>query len=278
MRRLLLLSIVLLLGLAGLHAQQVDTVTIHSQMGRDIKNVVILPQSYTEGDTRYPVVYLLHGYGDNYACWITIKPELPQIASQYDLIIVCPDGKKSWYWDSPLQKEMKFETYISDELIHYIDSHYRTVADRRARAITGLSMGGHGAMWNAIRHRDVFGAAGSTSGGVDIRPFPNNWDIKLQLGEQATHPENWESHTVINLIPSLNDGDLALIIDCGLDDFFLDVNRNFHQSLIDHHIKHDYIERPGAHNRFYWENSIDYQLLFFHKFFSQPPTKEKAAR
>ena len=278
MKRLLLLPVLLLLGLVGLYARQIDTITIHSQMGHDIKNIVILPQGYAESDTRYPVVYLLHGHGDNYTCWINIKPELPQIASQYGFIVVCPDGKRSWYWDSPLHKDMQFETYISDELVHYIDSHYRTVADRRARAIAGLSMGGHGAMWNAIRHRDVFGAAGSTSGGVDIRPFPNNWNMKEQLGEQAAHPENWESHTVINLVPSLNDGDLALIIDCGLDDFFLEVNRNFHQSLIDHHIKHDYIERPGAHNRFYWNNSIDYQLLFFHKFFTQPAAKEEATR
>lgn len=278
MKRLLLLPVLLLLGLVGLYAQQIDTITIHSQMGHDIKNIVILPQGYAEGDTRYPVVYLLHGHGDNHTCWINIKPELPQIASQYGFIVVCPDGKRSWYWDSPLHKDMQFETYISDELVHYIDSHYRTVADRRARAIAGLSMGGHGAMWNAIRHRDVFGAAGSTSGGVDIRPFPNNWNMKEQLGEQAAHPENWESHTVINLVPSLNDGDLALIIDCGLDDFFLEVNRNFHQSLIAHHIKHDYIERPGAHNRFYWNNSIDYQLLFFHKFFNQPAAKEETTR
>ena len=68
---------------------------------------------------------------------------------------------------------MQFEDYISDEVIRYVDSHFRTIPDRKARAISGLSMGGHGAMWNAIRHRDVFGAVGSTSGGLDIRPFPN---------------------------------------------------------------------------------------------------------
>ena len=186
MKRLLLLPFLLLLGLVGLYAQQIDTITIHSQMGHDIKNIVILPQGYAEGDTRYPVVYLLHGHGDNHTCWINIKPELPQIASQYGFIVVCPDGKRSWYWDSPLHKDMQFETYISDELVHYIDSHYRTVADRRARAIAGLSMGGHGAMWNAIRHRDVFGAAGSTSGGGGLRPLPHHRDMKEPVS--STHP------------------------------------------------------------------------------------------
>ncbi|WP_298662989.1 alpha/beta hydrolase family protein [Barnesiella sp. An22] len=276
MKRLLLLPITLLLCIVSLCAQQVDTVTIHSKMGHDLKNVVILPKSYAEGNTRYPVVYLLHGCGGNYASWITIKPELPQLASQYNLIIVCPDGLiNSWYWNSPLNKDMQFEDYISDEVIRYTDSHYRTIADRSARAISGLSMGGHGAMWNAIRHRDVFGAVGSTSGGLDIRPFPTNWKMQNQLGEFASNKKRWDEHTVINLIPSLKDGDLAIIIDCGVDDFFLEVNRRAHQSLLDHNIKHDYIERPGAHNNAYWNNSIDYQLLFFHKFFAQPKEPKK---
>lgn len=276
MKRLLLLPITLLLCIVSLCAQQVDTVTIHSKMGHDLKNVVILPKSYAEGNTRYPVVYLLHGCGGNYASWITIKPELPQLASQYNLIIVCPDGLiNSWYWNSPLNKDMQFEDYISDEVIRYTDSHYRTIADRSARAISGLSMGGHGAMWNAIRHRNVFGAAGSISGGLDIRPFPTNWKMQNQLGEFAANKKRWDEHTVINLIPSLKDGDLAIIIDCGVDDFFLEVNRRAHQSLLDHNIKHDYIERPGAHNNAYWNNSIDYQLLFFHKFFAQPKEPKK---
>lgn len=276
MKRLLLLPITLLLCIVSLCAQQVDTVTIHSKMGHDLKNVVILPKSYAEGNTRYPVVYLLHGCGGNYASWITIKPELPQLASQYNLIIVCPDGLiNSWYWNSPLNKDMQFEDYISDEVIRYTDSHYRTIADRSARAISGLSMGGHGAMWNAIRHRNVFGAAGSISGGLDIRPFPTNWKMQNQLGEFAANKKRWDEHTVINLIPSLKDGDLAIIIDCGVDDFFLEVNRRTHQSLLDHNIKHDYIERPGAHNNAYWNNSIDYQLLFFHKFFAQPKEPKK---
>ena len=279
MKKIFLLPAILFACIFSLCAQHVDTITIHSQMGRDLKNVVILPESYTDGADRYPVVYLLHGYGGNYAIWLKIKPELPQLASQYNFIIVCPDGlRDSWYWNSPLNKDMQFEDYISDEVIRYIDSHYRTIADRSARAISGLSMGGHGAMWNAIRHRDVFGAAGSSSGGLDIRPFPTNWNMKNQLGEYASNKKRWDEHTVINLIPSLKDGDLAIIIDCGIDDFFLEVNRRIHQALIACNIKHDYIERPGAHNRDYWNNAIEYQLLFFHKFFSQSQQKGNSVK
>ena len=112
MKKDISLLLTLFLCVATLSAQQVDTITIHSKMGHDLKNVIILPESYTHSDTRYPVVYLLHGCGDNYSAWLKIKPELPQIASLYNFIIVCPDGKiNSWYWNSPRNKDMQFEDY-----------------------------------------------------------------------------------------------------------------------------------------------------------------------
>lgn len=178
-------------------------------------------------------------------------------------------GKNSWYWDSPLNPSYRYETFISSELVKYIDEHYKTIADRKGRAITGLSMGGHGAMWNAIRHKDIFGGAGTTSGGMDIRPFPKNWEMSKQLGDYDSNKEVWDNHTVINLIDGLENGDLAIIIDCGESDFFLKVNQNLHHRLLEKKIDHDFITRPGAHNGQYWNNSIDYQILFFDKFFKK---------
>ena len=151
----------------------------------------------------------------------------------------------------------------------YIDRNYKTIADRKGRAIAGLSMGGHGAMWLGIRHKDVFGAAGSTSGGVDIRPFPQNWSMNKQLGEMASNKKVWDEHTVVNQLDKIQNGDLALIIDCGEDDFFLNVNKDFHNRLLGRKINHDFITRPGEHNGKYWNNSIDYQILFFSKFFAK---------
>ena len=161
--------------------------------------------------------------------WVGIKPDLSKIADEKGIFFVCPDGKNTWYWDSPLNADVRYETFISDELVKYVDSHYKTVADRKGRAITGLSMGGHGAMWNGLRHSDVFSAAGSTSGGVDIRPFPKNWEMSVQIGEKAKYPENWEKYTVINLVPTLRKDQIALIFDCGDSDFFLEVNKNYHE-------------------------------------------------
>ncbi len=252
----------------GLMAARVDTLQVMSPaMKKNVEVVVISPdKSHSQA---CPVIYLLHGHGGNARTWMNIKPELPQIADEKGIIIVCPDGKNSWYWDSPLNKDMRYETFISKELISYIDQHYNTVPTREGRAITGLSMGGHGAMWNAIRHSDVFSAVGSTSGGVDIRPFPKNWNMSAQLGDKEKHPENWESHTVINLVPTLKPEQLAMIIDCGVKDFFLGVNKAYHEALLKQGIEHDFILRPGAHNNPYWNNSIDYQILFFQKHFEK---------
>lgn len=269
MKRIGLFLVCLWMAIVPFYAARVDTLMVNSpSMNKEVQVVIVTPDvAMGENAVSCPVIYLLHGYGGHAKTWINIRPELPQIADEKGIIFVCPDGKNSWYWDSPLNKDMRYETFVSSELIDYIDSHYNTIDNCRFRAITGLSMGGHGALWNAIRHKDVFGAAGSTSGGVDIRPFPKNWQMAEQLGEQETNKEVWDAHTVVNQIDSLQNGDLALIIDCGESDFFLEVNKDLHNRLLERKIDHDFITRPGAHNGRYWNNSIDYQILFFSKFF-----------
>lgn len=245
----------------------VDTLAVYSDaMKKNVQVVVISPE---KGGTPKPVVYLLHGHGGNAKAWLSIKPELKEIADRDNLIFVCPDGKNSWYWDSPKDPSSRYETFVAGELIRYIDSRYPTVKDRAGRAITGLSMGGHGAMWLSFRHKDVFGAAGSTSGGVDIRPFPNNWGMNTLLGNESDNREVWDSHTAITQVDRLKNGDLALIIDCGYSDFFFEVNNDFHKALLKYKIDHDFLVRPGSHNSEYWKNSIDYQILFFKKFFDK---------
>ncbi len=272
MKRLFCFTILLLcLSALGLQAARLDTLNVYSpSMNKEVKVLYILPeQALMERTAVFPVVYLLHGYSGNALTWLHIKPELPDIADAKGIIFVCPDGKNSWYWDSPKNPDYKYETFVSNELVAYTDMHYPTVASKQGRAITGLSMGGHGALWNAIRHKEVFGAAGSTSGGVDIRPFPANWEMKKLLGEFASNKEVWNKHTVVNLLDRLSDGDLALIVDCGDEDFFLEVNRELHRRLLSRGIKHDFIIRPGRHDGAYWNNSIDYQILFFEKFFKR---------
>lgn len=219
--KLLVTSLLLLFSLANLFSQKVDTISVYSQkMGRSIKNVIITPAGYEKNTSaKYPVLYLLHGYSGDHKGWIQSKPNLPQIASDNNIIIVCPNGENGWYLDSPLKPKSQFETFVSKELVEYIDKNYKTRASKEGRAITGLSMGGHGSLYLAMNHSDVFGACGSMAGGVDIRPYPNNWEIKDLLGEYSKNQEIWNQHTVINQIHKFNPGSLKIIIDCGFDDF-----------------------------------------------------------
>ena len=262
--------------LFGLHAiaGNVDTIEIKSgYLKKATKFVVIQPTNQNQQNNtqaRYPVVYLLNGYGGDYGQWPITTPQLTKTADDLKIIFVCPDGGiGSWYFDSPIDSSIRYESYITKELVPYIDAHFSTKASSKSRAITGLSMGGHGALYLAIRHSDIFGAAGSTSGGVDFRAFPNRWDIKKALGEYESNKERWYEYTVMRQVELLKNNQLALIIDCGIDDFFMPVNRTLHEKLLQLKIDHDYIERPGEHNHIYWGSSIDYQILFFHHFFQK---------
>lgn len=267
MKKIILACLLALLLPALSRAARIDTIQVKSpSMNCFLDVIVIVPEGATE-DSKCPVLYLLHGYGGNCYSWLGINPKLPTFADRDGIIIVCPHGQNSWYWDSPQKENSKFETYISKELISYIDNNYPTKADRSARAVTGFSMGGHGGLWLGIRHKDVFGAAGSMSGGVDIRPFPNNWEMKDLLGPLAQNKTRWDAYTVINQLDKIKNGDLSLIIDCGTADFFLQVNNHLHTELLKRKIGHDYIIRPGAHTGEYWRNAVEYQWLFFKKFF-----------
>lgn len=263
------LSVLLFLPAGDLWAHRVDTVAIYSQaMKKEIKAVVIAPT--VPGDVKIPSVYLLHGYGSDFGTWLAVtKPSLSALADSLKVVFVCPDGEKAWYWDSPVNAGVRFETFVSKELPEYIDKHYNTISDRKGRAITGYSMGGHGALWVAFRHPEVFGACGSMSGGVDIRPFPDNWDMNKQLGEYAKYPKIWDEHTVINQLYRVKSGRQAIIIDCGTGDFFYEVNQKLHEKLLYNNIPHDYLTRQGGHTQEYWNNAVDYQLLFFTKYFSR---------
>lgn len=267
---MLLILFVFVIPFSKVSASAIDTLQVFSpSMNKNIKVVVILPDSYFNGNRSFPVLYLLHGAGGSHQDWITKVPELAKAADEQQMIIICPDGSDtSWYFDSPIDPTMRYETFMTTELVSYIDKQLRTIKDRKGRAITGLSMGGHGAFYLAFRNQEIWGAAGSMSGGLDIRPFPKGWNLDKRLGDQKDHKENWETNTVINLIPLIANNELRLIADCGTEDFFYQVNQDFVSSIRKAGVHLDYTSRPGAHDWNYWKNSIKYHLLFFHTFFN----------
>lgn len=267
MKRFFLLILLLIAGIRSARTATVDTLALGSAaMNRDVPVIVIVPDGVSATNP-CPVVYLLHGYGGNETTWLGIKPSLPAIADREGIAFVCPGVGNSWYLDSEVRPGSLYETFMIRELLPGVECRYPFVRDRSGRAITGLSMGGFGAMSLAMKHKDLFGAAGSTSGGLDIRPFPQNWELPELLGSQVENPGAWERVTPINLVPLIADGELAILFDCGYDDFFFGVNNDFHNALLERGIMHDFYVRPGAHTGEYWGNSFDYQLLFFRKYF-----------
>lgn len=249
-------------------ASNIDSVKVFSHsMEKDINTLIITPENY-DASNNYSVIYLLHGYGDNHKGWTAKGTIVRELADKYNFIVVCPDGDTSWYFDSPIDSTYQYETFISKELVRWVDENYSTKTSRTARAITGLSMGGHGGLYVGIRNQDVFGACGSMSGGVDLRPFPNNWDIAKRLGSQSEYPQNWEENSVINLLHLVTPNSIKIIFDCGTDDFFYDVNVKLHNEMLYRNIQHDFISRPGGHTWSYWQNAVKYQFMFFDDYFT----------
>jgi S-formylglutathione hydrolase FrmB len=133
---------------------------------------VLLPPGYADDGKRYPVLYLLHGAGwgvdlgpEIYLAYTTIQNLTAQGGG---VIAVMPATTPLGFYTDWLDGTQHWETYHIDVVIPYIDAHYRTLADRSHRAVAGESMGGYGAMHYAARHPDLFVAAGSFSGWLDI--------------------------------------------------------------------------------------------------------------
>ncbi len=251
-----------------LWAAEVDTVAVFSaSMQKSIKTVVITP-AQSIADKKLPTLYLLHGYGGRYDDYVRRVDQLQDWVDQYQVVVVCPDGGHgSWYWDIPGDDQFQYETFVAKELVSYITDHYKVHNESMFRAITGFSMGGHGALYLALRHQDVFGAVGSVAGGVDIRPFPNNWDIAKRLGTYAENREAWSSRTIMEMLHLMAGKTIPVFIDCGRQDFFYPVNLRLHQKMDELNIPHHYHSMPGAHNWAYVNQSLNYQFAFFNEAF-----------
>ena len=126
---------------------------------------VFKPKNYQQKE-KLPVIFLLHGYSGNYKQWHNIM-DAQKYADEYGFIIVCPDGLfSSWYINSPVKKDWQYENFFFQELYPDIQKKYK--ADPNKVFISGLSMGGHGALYLFIQHQELFAGAGSTSGGIKL--------------------------------------------------------------------------------------------------------------
>ena len=281
LRTLLLFLLVTLLPAHGFAQASVDTVAIYSpSMKKNLKAAITFPSSYMEGNTRYPVLYLLHGGSGAFSDWhqkVTENGIVNQMAEEHKVLVVTPGvGPASYYYDSPLLDSVRYETYMIQELIPFIDKNYRTLAQKESRAITGLSMGGHGAITLAAKHPTLFIAAGSMSGvmnidtdlwkvGEDFRSLRKKGQIEM-LGAINYQGPLFNPYTAVGLVDQLKNQKVSLIIDCGVDDFLIETNRQMHSLLMEKKVAHEYIERPGAHTWNYWTEALPVQFFFLSKY------------
>lgn len=278
--RYLFLLLLLTTATAGFGAR-VDTLLVPSPaMKVTYKAAVVLPAGYARNKkAAFPVLYLLHGAFGHFSDWLRKTPDpqlLARLADQHNILIVLPEGETfSFYLDSPLNAASQFETYLTRDVVGAIDRQYRTVRERKGRVISGLSMGGHGALYLAAKHPELFGAAGSMSGALDLsslnRPLTAAERAGRQklfepiLGAEGGVPDLYATNSVLNLLDKLKTSAIPLLIDCGVDDGLLDINREVHRRLLYSRTPHEYTERPGGHTWEYWQNALPYHLLFFSK-------------
>lgn len=266
--RLILAAAFAVISSVSSWSARIDTLSLSSAFIPSPAEVTVIVPENIPADS-LSTVFLLNGYGGNHLDWISHRTDLPALAEQYGMLLVMPDGRDSWYFDSPVDSTLQMESYITRELIPYIHGRYPVSQRPERHAVTGLSMGGHGAMYLAIRHPEIFRNAGTMSGGVDMEPFPENWKIAQRIGPQELYPQRWHDMSVVNMVENLQPEVLNITIDCGKDDFFADANHRLHEKLTARGVDHDYTVRPGAHTWAYWNNSILYHLLFFDQAFKK---------
>jgi S-formylglutathione hydrolase FrmB len=285
------------------------------------KNVVVyLPAGYdTAPDRRWPVFYYLHGLGGNETNW-TENGKLDAAANALGLqaIVVMPDGDNAFYLDSQLAadydacikdgagmlfpeqprlqtcvKQLRYATYITQDLIGWVDRTYRTIATREGRAIAGLSMGGFGALQLGMRHPDLFAAVASHSG-VDALlyagPFPyergkvqtltdvSQWGGKLgPLGawmRALLGPDlaAWRAVDPAVLVENVEQDRPALYLDVGTEDEFLLHNgaQLVHDLLVARSIEHTWYIGPGHHTFDFWAKRVPVSLGFLRDHVAKP--------
>ena len=261
MRRLLvaLAAVVLTLVAHATPAVEVVTRTFTSEaLDRPVSYRVILPDHYDTETRRYPVLYLLHGYGGAYTNW-TDRTHVTAAAGGRPLLIVTPDGTNSWYVNGATGEA--WETYLTRDLIAEIDRQFRTVATRDGRVIAGLSMGGYGALKAALRHPELYAAAASFSGALDItRPHDafngeRKPDVMAVFGPIGS--ETRAANDVYALASAAAPATTPYLwLAEGTDDPWLDVNREMARVLKTRGLRYEYHERPGTHDWTFWDWAI----------------------
>ena len=244
----------------GVAARNIQTVSFQSEsLGEARSFNILLPSDYENSSRRYPTLYLLHGYGDDHTAW-SYMTNLSAYATMHEIIIVMPDGSKSWYVNSVGDPKARFEDFIVKDLVGYVDGHYRSIPLPRARAVAGLSMGGYGAAFLGLKDYKNFTAIGAFSGALSITKDTSGGAfeeaIRKTMGKLGS-PEAADRDPFA-LVLKVPPADMPLIyIAVGGQDFLLKSNRDFVALLAEKQIPYEYREvSPRVHAWDFWDDQI----------------------
>lgn len=247
------------------------------------KYAIYLPPDYETSQRSYPVLYLLHGGGDDQSGWIQFG-EVKHIADQAikngtatAMIIVMPDantGKRGYVND--VKNEWRYEDFFFDEFIPFIEKTYRIRGEKRYRAVSGLSMGGGGTFYYALHRPDMFSSACplSASAGPINREELTKFSERYQgTGASEDMLNNWYNrYSVTELVKNMPVEKIKSVrwyIDCGDDDFLYEGNSLIHIEMRKREIAHEFRIRNGGHTWTYWRESLPQVLQFVSEAFHQ---------
>lgn len=246
------------------------------------KYAVYLPPDYETSDRSYPVLYLLHGSGDDQTGWVQFG-EVLHIADKAinegkatPMIIIMPDANmgRRGYFNDP-RGDWNYEDFFFKELVPYVEKKFRIKSDKRYRAVAGLSMGGGGSFVYALHHPELFSSACPLS--ASTGPLTVD-DAKKQLVKldqniaDSTVTSYYNRHSVVALVNNVPDDQKKAVrwyIDDGDDDFLYEGNCLVHIAMRKKEIPHEFRVRDGGHTWTYWRESLPEVLAFVSQGFHQ---------
>src|SRR5579863_2392045 len=267
-------------------AGRAECVSLPSKiLGRAVPYCVLLPPSYdTEKTRRYPILYLLHGLGDNeqfliHSGGMNLVEDLWEQQQLGEFLIVTPAGGASFYINSRDAKR-RYEDFFLQEFLPGVEKRYRTQAGRNSRGIAGISMGGYGALHIAFQHPQLFAAVGAHSAAL-IEKLPNitaensrQMSQLRVLGSAFGSPFDgafWNQNDPVRIGRAANLAGLKIYFDCGSeDDYGFDLGaETLDRMLTSRHVAHEFHLYPGGHDWIYFAAHLPALLEFeFHAFTS----------
>ena len=240
-------------------SELIDSVFYSSLIKKNMPCRVLVPDVVSQSDESIPVLYLLHGLFGSWENWTDLT-KLRQYVDGSELLIVMPDGGDNWYTDS----EERYESYLIQDLLPEIENRFRASADRQKRAIAGNSMGGYGALKIAFKYPEIFSFAASFSGAFHVTRFLPGMEggelapsILRVFGDERSSMRADNDLFAIAAKAASNASQLPdIYFDCGIEDVFIEANREFTATLTAAGIEHEFFEVDGGHDWPYWDERI----------------------